>query len=157
MNIRVAQRQDMASIQALYQVLFQQMAQYEPEYQQAASQDIGFLEAVIAQKDNFMAYIAEVEGDVKGVIILQKQQTLPYNCLVPKNSCFILDVVVSADMRGQGLGHALIQQAKQWAQAQEVHYLELSVLAKNERAMALYVKEGFTSYSTLMRLPLAPL
>lgn len=63
-----------------------------------------------------------------------------------------MDIVVDGTMRGKGIGKALLDRVKQWAKEQEADYLELSVLAKNTLAEALYLREGFDTYSISMRM-----
>ena len=44
---------------------------------------------------------------------------------------------------GQGLGRELFAEVFQWATAQHLHRLELTVMAHNENALSLYQKQGF--------------
>ena len=45
---------------------------------------------------------------------------------------------------GQGVGTGLLAEAKRWAAAHGLHRLELTVMADNHRAIALYERLGFT-------------
>jgi RimJ/RimL family protein N-acetyltransferase len=44
---------------------------------------------------------------------------------------------------GQGVGTQLFATLEQWARAHAIHRLELTVMAHNERGLALYKKMGF--------------
>jgi RimJ/RimL family protein N-acetyltransferase len=44
---------------------------------------------------------------------------------------------------GQGIGQRLFAELEQWARRQGLHRLELTVMAHNERAIALYTRMGF--------------
>jgi GNAT superfamily N-acetyltransferase len=64
----------------------------------------------------------------------------------------LLDIVVDETSRGKGIGKALIERVKQWSKEQRADYLELSVLAKNTLAEALYLREGFETFTKSMRM-----
>ncbi|GGA41823.1 GNAT family N-acetyltransferase [Paenibacillus yonginensis] len=44
---------------------------------------------------------------------------------------------------GQGIGTRLFAEMEKWAADHDIHRLELTVMAHNERALALYRKAGF--------------
>ncbi len=92
------------------------------------------------------------DGEVKGIVITQLQEIPPYNCFVPLKCMYLMDIVVDMDMRGIGIGKALIDRVKMWAKENEADYLELSVLSKNTSAIALYLRERFEPHSLSMRL-----
>lgn len=54
-----------------------------------------------------------------------------------------LGMMVAAEWRGRGVGTALVAAAIDWARAQGLHKLTLSVFPHNEAAIALYRKFGF--------------
>jgi putative acetyltransferase len=58
---------------------------------------------------------------------------------------------VAADMRGKGVGTALVAEAFRWAREFGVEKLELSVYPGNEAAIALYRKFGFVQEGRLVR------
>lgn len=151
MNIRKAVQTDLSKIKDLYFQLFEQMAHHEPDYMKAAHQDESFLQRVIAGEDQFTAFVYGADDEVKGIVITQIQESPLYNCFVPLKCMYLMDIVVDADMRGMGIGKALIDHVKTWAKENEADYLELSVLSKNVSAAALYLQEGFEPYSLSMR------
>jgi GNAT superfamily N-acetyltransferase len=152
MNIRNATLADVPHIKALYSLLFEQLANYEPDYLHPALQDETFLQKVVAAEDNFVAFIYAKDGKAKGFVIAKLEESPPYNCFVPLKCMYLMDIVVDQNMRGKGIGKALIDRTKQWAKEQEADYLELSVLAKNTSAEALYLREGFETFSKSMRM-----
>ncbi|WP_286862460.1 MULTISPECIES: GNAT family N-acetyltransferase [Sphingobacterium] len=152
MNIRKAVQADLPKIKNLYFQLFEQMANHEPGYMQTAHQDESFLQRVIAGEDQFTAFVYRADDEVKGIVITQLQKSPPYNCFVPLRCMYLMDIVVDADMRGMGIGKALINRVKMCAKENQADYLELSVLSKNLSAAALYLHEGFEPYSICMRL-----
>lgn len=152
--IREAQRKDLESILALYQVLFEQLSVYEPDYMRASTQDPFFLAKVIEKNDHFICFVEEIDQEVVGFIIAQLQKTVPYNCFIPKVLGYIIDIVVDEKMRSKGIGRSLMKEVQKWGVEQQADYLELSVLSKNQRAMALYLEEGFETFNISMRMPL---
>lgn len=152
MDIRKATPADLPQIKILYSLLFEQLANYEPDYLQPALQDEAFLQQVVAAADNFVAFIYTIDGEAKGFAIAKLEESPPYNCFVPLKCMYLMDIVVDQNMRGKGIGKALIDRIKQWAKEQEADYLELSVLVKNTLAEALYLREGFETFSKSMRM-----
>ena len=58
----------------------------------------------------------------------------------------LIDIIVSAGARGQGLGAALVQWVQASAVAAGADAVVLSVLSGNPRARALYLRLGFTDW-----------
>jgi len=50
---------------------------------------------------------------------------------------------VLAEASGKGVGTDLLEEAKRWATARGLHRIELNVMARNHRAIALYERAGF--------------
>jgi RimJ/RimL family protein N-acetyltransferase len=50
---------------------------------------------------------------------------------------------VLAAASGRGIGAGLLRELESWARAQGLHRLELTVMARNQRALALYERTGF--------------
>lgn len=57
----------------------------------------------------------------------------------------LLSIGILPEYQGQGLGSILLDHAFQWAQANKLLRIELSVFESNERALALYHKYGFVT------------
>jgi RimJ/RimL family protein N-acetyltransferase len=55
---------------------------------------------------------------------------------------------VRAEFSGRGIGKRLLDGLERWAQTAGVHRLELTVMAHNEQALALYRRVGFTAEGT---------
>lgn len=54
-------------------------------------------------------------------------------------------VVVSQPYRDKGIGTRLVEYAVEQAREQKVHFLYIRPVARNERAISLYVRLGFTT------------
>ena len=86
-------------------------------------------------------FVAEVDGEVAGYV---------YAGLEPKSwvelrgpAGFLHDVVVAEDMRGRGIGIALLEHAADWLQAAGAPKLMLWTAQQNEGAHRLFAKLGF--------------
>ncbi|MBB1137898.1 GNAT family N-acetyltransferase [Myroides sp. WP-1] len=152
--IRKATLRDLSSIQNLYTILFERMAELEPNYMQKANQDEAFVTLAIRGEDNFTVFVIEDEGGIQGFALTQLQQSPPYNAFVQQSCMYLLDLVVHPSTRGKGYGKALIQRVKNWGIEKEAAYFELTVLTQNTQAIQLYEREGLRPFSQSMRMRL---
>ncbi|MEX0422368.1 GNAT family N-acetyltransferase [Providencia rettgeri] len=151
--IREAIKSDIESILSLYQILFSEMAQLDPERVQPAEQTREFIENAIID-DKFYLLVAEFNGEIKGFCIAQQQAADPYSCVVPRNFGYIFDLVVDPNFRGEKAGQKLLNAMKAWAKSRQLSHLELSVLAQNHKAIKFYEREGLTEISRTMGITL---
>jgi len=67
-----------------------------------------------------------------------------------KKRAEIDSIGVLTEYQGQGVGAALISAANLWAHNKSATYIRLTVHAFNERARAMYEREGFTAERIIM-------
>lgn len=79
-------------------------------------------------------FLAYVDGDCVGQIVLKKDWN---------GYAFIEDICVAQTARGQGVGTALIQKARAWAEAVGLKGLALETQDSNLLACRFYAKCGF--------------
>lgn len=149
--IRLIAIDDIQRVNELYFALFNLTAETEPYYHKPTYQNEDFLKSVIEQQNGFVGYVYEKDDLIIGFVIAQLQTSPPYECFKQLNSVYLMDIVVDEHYRGHGIGAKLIEKIKDWGVQKDVDYLELSVLAKNEKAYRLYLREGFVSYNISMR------
>ncbi|HTB35111.1 MAG TPA: GNAT family N-acetyltransferase [bacterium] len=101
-----------------------------------------------------IVFLAVEGGQVLGQIHLELQQAGDLPVLVERVVVRVTDIVVADGHRRQGIGHALMDQAKAWSRAQGADELALSVFAFNRAASAMYEAEGFRILRSVMALPL---
>lgn len=85
-----------------------------------------------------------------GVLLLAKHAQQPIGYFIiqrekmarTKHRAFIV-IGIDAQHRGMGVGTALFEAGIAWAKAQHIHRLELTYIATNHAAGALYKKMGF--------------
>ena len=92
----------------------------------------------LGRSENSLCLVARAEGRVLGLLVCTGGP------LKRMRHTSKLEVMVAEDVRGQGLGRALVQAAVDWLDAHPVvEKLGLSVFEDNERAIALYTSLGF--------------
>jgi GNAT superfamily N-acetyltransferase len=79
------------------------------------------------------------DGERGGMVYLQ--QPLDYFRQRPHAHVAIL--TVNAELEGQGAGRALLGAAETWARSQGVEMITLHVFVGNERARAVYERQGY--------------
>lgn len=150
MKIRLAKLVDISNISTLYRTLFQTMAELQIEYYRKADQDVDFLKSVI-NSDTKDILVAEEDEQIIGFVLVQQLDTPPYACIVPHRYTLLMDIVVSDLYRGQGIGRALIEEAKLWSKRRGSEYIELSVVSQNRSAIEIYKSLQFVECTKIMR------
>ena len=96
------------------------------------------------------AHLADVAGSANSVLLLAEAggQLAGYLELMggkARRNRFTTHVVIGvlAGAGGRGVGSALLREALRWAAARGLHRVELTVMAHNTRAIALYERMGF--------------
>jgi RimJ/RimL family protein N-acetyltransferase len=82
-------------------------------------------------------FVAEENGQILGYMFVQNEK--PKRIL---HRAYIV-VGVHSDSRGKGIGKALFIHMMDWAKKVHLHRLDLTVIAENDAAVALYKKMGF--------------
>ncbi|HEY2835232.1 MAG TPA: GNAT family N-acetyltransferase [Rhizomicrobium sp.] len=84
------------------------------------------------------AFVVEEPGD-----LFVKQEERRYG--------FIAELFVVDSARGQGHGRALIAACEDWARARGMAVLLIGVLTGNDKAAAVYRRDGFAPYNLFIR------
>jgi ribosomal-protein-alanine N-acetyltransferase len=79
--------------------------------------------------------VAEVDGEIRGYVdlVTQRWQQLGW----------VTNLAVDRDYRRQGIGTALVQNARQWAWDEGLQTLQVETTTKNYPALSFYQKLGF--------------
>jgi RimJ/RimL family protein N-acetyltransferase len=86
-------------------------------------------------------FLAEVDGEPIGSIHVE----------CSRHGFGEIGMAVLKEWRGRGVGSALLAAAIEWARAEGLHKLSLSVFPHNEAAIALYRKFGFVEEGRLVK------
>lgn len=100
---------------------------------------LAFLDEKMADPNSWVL-VAESEG-VVGYLVAFVKET--WQGLVNKRTIYVLDFAVDENVRGKGIGSALISALEKIARKHGVKYLELHVNPKNRDAVRFYGKKGF--------------
>ncbi len=92
-------------------------------------------------------FVVEDEGKIYGYITLHTRHVSDDIDDGPREYGFISDVFVSEQVRGQGVGKALLDHAENFARSKQVKELMLGVLAANKAAKSLYLENGYEEFA----------
>lgn len=143
MNIRpaAATLEDMAAIRALAHELDVIEEKNQPEHFFIIERTEEMMRKFIDDPEADYL-LAEEAGQVVGYILLHEKEILPGSSLVPHKFVYAYELIVSANARKGGYGKALLAAARDWGKARNLAYFRLSVLPKNEKALAVYQSQG---------------
>ena len=102
-----------------------------------------YLEEMLAN-ENIHLFAAEHEGVIVGMLSLVVVD------IPTGRKAWIEDVVVDSKARGLGVGHALVERAKECAKEVGAKKLYLTSNPSRKAAHALYLKCGFEVYDTVL-------
>jgi RimJ/RimL family protein N-acetyltransferase len=91
----------------------------------------------VARSANSAVIVAETDGELAGYVELTGGE------FRRNRSTAYLVIGVLAKASGRGVGSGLLREASRWAAGHGLHRLELTVMAHNHRAIALYQRIGF--------------
>lgn len=89
------------------------------------------------QTETSALFVAEKEQEIVAYFIVQQEK------MARTRHRASIVIGVDESMRGQGVGTKLFEAGFTWAKAHHVHRLELTYIAYNDAAGALYRKMGF--------------
>lgn len=144
-NVRVAADRDISAVLALY-------GQADLDDGRVLSlADARRLLARFAEYPDYTLYVAELDGAVVGSFALLIMDNVGH---LGTPSTVAEDVVVAAELRGRGIGSAMMQEAGAIARAKGCYKLLLSSNLKRERAHAFYESLGYERHGYSFRLNL---
>jgi GNAT superfamily N-acetyltransferase len=99
-------------------------------------------------------FVAQVGRRLGGAVCVFLRESPPVPIMVPRRYAVIDMLVVSAPLRRQGIGRALMERAHAWAASQGVDTVELHVWEFNREALAFYHALGYRTASRKMSVRL---
>lgn len=91
-------------------------------------------------------FVAETGGVIAGYLLAGVAHYPPV--FIEKNYGMINDVAVSAGFRRQGIGEAMVEEARRWFLDRGLSRMEMRLLNANETSTAFWEKMGFSPYMT---------
>ena len=150
LQIRVAEAADYEAVEKIMLEVHALHVGWRPDiYKQAdiVYSDFYF-EKLVSEK---RIYVAERNGQVIGHMTFLRRH-VESDKQVIRNVLFIDDLAVLEDARGQGIGTALLNAARDLVREEHMDGLELQVNARNTAARKMYEKYGFTEKSINLEL-----
>lgn len=151
--IRKAGPVDVEDLRELYRELEEDGVRYQPEHFVAGYREDSFFQNIFASgTQDILA--AETGGRVVGfshVMILEQKQVA---CLKPETLVYIQDLDVRADMRGQGIGTALIEASKEYGIMRGAGFIRTQVFPQNRDGIRFYERGGFREMMKTIECPL---
>ncbi|MNC17051.1 Acetyltransferase YpeA [compost metagenome] len=109
----------------------------EPDERQTGIKQVEEMIESFANAENSIFIGAEVEGSLAGYLSV-RGGSVRRN----RHSAYIV-IGILAEFQGMGIGGSLFREMEKWAKVMGIVRLELTVMVHNERALALYAKNGF--------------
>lgn len=153
MKIRLAEMKDIPDICNLYKDFFVYNASQQPQYYKQALELGKYPQSVIENTEEDI-YVAVENNILVGMIHIIEEKTPPYDCYVQHRYTTIMDLFVTAEFRGRGIGGELLEAARKWAETRNLDYIELNALAENENGIQFYIHRNFKTVSQIMRFEL---
>jgi ribosomal protein S18 acetylase RimI-like enzyme len=150
--VRVAQIEDLTSMQALFEIGDAYHRQAHPDIFKAPDnpdQTRGFIASLLTDPASAV-FVAQREGRLIGVLYVMEKESSFSPILVKRRYAVIGNVVVHPAARRSGVGQALMEHAYEWAKARQLERVELNVWEFNQGARVLYEKLGYVTASRKM-------
>lgn len=109
----------------------------EPGERQTTAEETRTWIESIQRRDHSTVFVAERGGELVGFLQANGRELRRV-----RHSLYLV-VAIRQGYVGQGIGTRLFIAVEAWARERRIHRLHLSVMAHNERAIALYKKMGF--------------
>jgi GNAT superfamily N-acetyltransferase len=108
--------------------------------------------AELASTKNGRILVAENgEGRTLGWAVAHEDESEVFVRADERINGYISELYVAEDMRGKGVGRALIAACEDWARERGLKVMMIGTLTRNTRAHAIYRDAGFTDYATWLR------
>lgn len=135
-EIANAQEQDIEGMADLLLSLFDQEADFAPD----RAKQVAGLRLIMAEPKTGQLFAARAQGKVVGMVSL----LFTVSTALGKPVCWLEDMVVSKDARGQGLGSKLLNHAVAYAKDQGFGRITLLTDLANKDAQRFYARHGFS-------------
>jgi ribosomal protein S18 acetylase RimI-like enzyme len=110
----------------------------------------------IIQSDDSEIFVAEVAGELAGLVEVYVRQDADEATLVQHRYAELQSLVVLSPFRRNGIGTGLVGVARQWAWEREATEMRLGLWEFNEAARAFYEAVGFRTLKRRMVAELPP-
>ena len=95
--------------------------------------------------------IAEDGGSAAGWAVVYRETNEIYVASEERDFAFISELYVAENVRGRGIGKALIAACEEWARVRKLSVIMIGVLGGNAQADAIYREAGYRTYYVQLR------
>lgn len=96
-------------------------------------------------------FIAENDGRAVGWAFVLEEPGDLFVAEKERRHGFVAELFVEPQARGRGNGRALIAACEDWTRARGMAALIIGVLSENNKAAAMYQRDGFAPYNLFLR------
>lgn len=132
-TIREARKEDMGGVMAL----IHELASFEKEPNAVEVTEADLIRDGFGERKQFHCFVAEKEDQVVGIALIYPRYSTWKGPVV-----HLEDLIVAQEMRGSGLGSALLNEVVKYGHSLGVKRISWEVLDWNEPAIAFYEKKG---------------
>lgn len=137
-KIRSATQADIASIVRMVLELSEHSGEYSPIQEDYAR--------YFLQQLNCYVLMAEIEGQTIGLLSYLMKPDLYH----ASDTCYITELIVTEEFRGQGIGKALMEFLFERMVAQDCAEMSVSTMPENQEAIRFYKKLGLVDEAVLL-------
>jgi GNAT superfamily N-acetyltransferase len=105
----------------------------------------------IAQKNGRILIAESDNGRALGWAAACEEESEVYIHADERTYGYVAELYVVEDMRGRGIGRALIAACEEWARERRLKAMMIGLLSRNARAHGVYRGAGFQDYVTMLR------
>ena len=148
-TIRLARSKDLDSLALLRKELLDHHARLDPYWETTDNWEGPlrvFMRAGLARPDHVLI-VAETANGLVGYCMASVQKHS--NARVVSEVGYIVDLMVTEQMRGHGVGTALFERAADWFKRKGLTRVELKVAVMNESSCKFWSKLGFQTFMEL--------
>lgn len=154
-EIREASVQDADTLAELNMIVHALHVAWHPEvFRTPALDDMKRRCVECLAQEGFRAYVALRDGRGVGCIAVRRVERAGHVLMYPRRFLDIESICIQPQERGKGVGHALLEKAKEFARQQGLQRIELNVWAENAEATRAFAAWGFLPHSQRMSLDL---
>lgn len=118
---------------------------------QVAEDYLATLLADVRQKNGKIFVAVRQDGTRLGWVVAHEEENDIYVVKELRLHGYISELFVVEEMRGQGVGRALIEACEQWAKSRGLPVTMIGVLSGNARAKRIYETSGYAPYALRLR------
>lgn len=104
-----------------------------------------------AEKNGCIFFAQDDGGRALGWAVVHEDEEETYVVAEERKYARLTELYVESDVRGTGVGRALMAACEDWARARDHKLIIIGALSQNALAMAVYQGSGYVPYVSLLR------